>query len=136
MTDEERPDDPGPEVGSLGEETARLLGALSSFAREQGAGSGPGPLAGQAADALREVNEHLATGSAECTYCPLCRVVQAVRQTSPEVRASLAVASASLLQAAAGLLATAVPDDRRSGARGEGIERIDLDEEWPEEDPE
>ena len=61
-----------------------------------------------------------------------------VRQTSPEVRAHLAVAASSLLQAAAGMLATAVPDDARG--RVGGVERIDLDDDadgaWPEEDDE
>jgi hypothetical protein len=139
VTDEERPEDTGAEVGSLADEAARLLGALSSFARAHGAdvGDGLGAAAGHAADGLRDVNEHLATGAPECTYCPICRVVHAVRQTSPEVRAGLAVASASLLQAAAALLATAVPDERRSAAaRGEGIEHIDLGDEWPEDGPE
>jgi hypothetical protein len=63
--------------------------------------------------------------------------VHAVRQTSPEVRAHLATAASSLLQAAAGLLATTVPDHARTR---EGVERIDLDDEtdgpWPEEDDE
>jgi hypothetical protein len=62
--------------------------------------------------------------------------VHVVRQTSPEVRAHLAVAASSLLQAAAGLLATAVPDEPREGSAG--VERIDLDDDgaWPEEDDE
>ena len=143
MTDEEGPDETGSGVGSLGEEAARLLSALSTFARDHGAdvgdglGEGLAGFAGQAADGLREVNEHLATGAPECTYCPICRVVHAVRETSPEVRAHLAVASASLLQAAAGLLATAVPDERRAAAaRGEGVEHIDLADQWPEDDQE
>jgi hypothetical protein len=39
------------------------------------------------------------------------------------------------MQAAAGLLATAVPDEaRRAAARGERVEHIDLDDEWPEDD--
>lgn len=119
-------------VGSVGEEAAKLLGALSDWAREQGSemGESLGGLASHAAASLHDINEHLATGSAECTYCPICRTVHAVRQTSPEVRAHLAQAASSFLQAAAGLMAT-IP--QQPGAeRPSGVERIDLDD--PEQD--
>ncbi len=120
--DEDRNDPDGPEVGSLAEEAAKLLGALGGWAK----------------DATHEVDEHLATGAPECTYCPLCRTVYAVRGLSPEVRDHLASAATSALQAHAGLMATATQE--RSGADG-GVERIDLDEDgdWPEDidaDPE
>ena len=61
------------------------------MARQQGAdvGGGLGGLADQAASLAQEVNDHIATGSAECRYCPVCRVVHAVRETSPEVRTHL-----------------------------------------------
>jgi len=126
-------------VGSVSEEALKLFGALSDWARDHGSdlGQGLSGLADQAAASVRDVDEHLATGAPECTYCPICRTVHAVRQTSPEVRAHLAVAASSLLQAAAGILAAAAPGDAR--ARG-GVERIDLDDEtdgaWPEEDDE
>lgn len=119
-------------VGSVGEEAAKLLGALSDWAREQGSemGESLSGLASHAAASLHDINEHLATGSAECTYCPICRTVHAVRQTSPEVRAHLAQAASSFLQAAAGLMAT-IP--QQPGAeRPSGVERIDLDD--PEQD--
>ena len=135
------PDDPGGRdpVGSVSEEALKLFGALSDWARDHGSdlGQGLSGLADQAAASVRDVDEHLATGAPECTYCPICRTVHAVRQTSPEVRAHLAVAASSLLQAAAGILAAAAPGD--APARG-GVERIDLDDEtdgaWPEEDDE
>jgi hypothetical protein len=135
------PRDPGEEqVGSVAEEAAKLMGALSDWARDHGTDLGQGltGLVDHAAASAREVNEHLATGAPECTWCPVCRTVHAVRQTSPEVRAHLATAASSLLQAAAGLLATSVPDHARTPA--DGVERIDLDDEtdgpWPEEDDE
>ena len=128
----------GPEeVGSVADEAVKLFGALSDWAKDHGSdlGQGLSGLASHAAASAREIDEHLATGSAECTWCPVCRTVHAVRQTSPEVRAHLAVAAASLMQAAAGILATAVPDDARRGdrAHGDGIEHIDLDDD-PEDD--
>ena len=130
-------DDPGqrPEeqVGTVSEEAGKLFGALSDWARDQASGTatgGGGAWArdwlgsptmrpgGRAARAAHDLDEHLATGSAECTWCPLCRAVHAVRQTSPEVRTHLATAASSLLQAAAGLLATAVPQEERAAGTG------------------
>jgi hypothetical protein len=148
-----------PDVGTLSEETAKLLGALSGWAREHGAevGNGASGLADHVVDqvsaAAHEVDEHLATGAPECTVCPICRTVHAVRQLSPEVKTHLAVAASSLMQAAAGVLATVVPDpdtrrdpdsggggrstdgvQRNGRARTEPVEKIVLDEDWPEED--
>lgn len=123
-----------PDVGSLSEEATKLLGALDGWAREQGGGLG-GSFSGlseHAFAAAHDLNDHLATGSTECTVCPVCRTVHAVRQLSPEVKAHLTTAAASLVQAAAALLATATPSP--SSSRG-GVEHIDLDDasdEWPE----
>ena len=128
------------EIGSVADEAAKLFGALAEWARDHGSdlGQGLSGVAAQAATSARDVNEHIATGSAECAYCPVCRSVHLIRQTSPEVRSHLAVAAASLMQAAAGILATAVPDENRAAAaRGDGVEHIDLDDldddAWPEE---
>jgi hypothetical protein len=132
--------EPSDDIGSVSDEAVKLLGALSDWARDHGTdlGHGLSGLATQAAQSARDVNEHLATGSEDCTLCPLCRTVHVVRQTNPEVRAHLAVAASSLLQAAAGVLATAVSRDARAGGRG-GVEKIDLDSDaadgaWPEEE--
>jgi hypothetical protein len=115
-------------LGSVGDEAAKLLGALSEWARDQGSdvGQGLGGLASQAAASMQDLNEHLATGSAECTYCPVCRTVHAVRQSSPEVRAHLTQAASSFLHAAAGFLATVQQSD--ASGRSAGVERIDLDD--------
>jgi hypothetical protein len=132
------PRDGAEQVGTVGEEATRLLGALSDWAREHGAdvGEGMAGFAGHAARSVRDLDEHLATNAAECTYCPVCRTVHALRRTNPEVRTQLATAATALMQAAAGLLATAVPDDRGR----DGVERIDLDDPdgepgvWPDEE--
>ena len=120
-----------PEIGSVGEEAIKLFGALADMARQQGAdvGGGLGGLADQASSLVQEVNEHIATGSAECRYCPVCRVVHAVRETSPEVRTHLLTAATSLLQAAAGILETVPPADQGASQRGAAVEHIDLDDE-------
>jgi hypothetical protein len=120
------------EVGSLGEETAKLLGAFATWARDSGSdlGAGLGAAAAQAAAGWHNVDEHIATGAPECEYCPICRTVHAVREASPEVRAHLASAALSLLQAAAALLATAQPDDG-SPRRTADVEHIDVgDDDW------
>jgi hypothetical protein len=120
----------GPEepVGSVTDEAAKLLHALQDWAKESGNeyADATATAAERAASAVHRLNEHIATGAADCTYCPVCRVISAVRDTSPEVRQHLSVAASSLLQAAAGLLATPVPDP--SGRRRTTVERIDLDD--------
>jgi hypothetical protein len=127
-------DTDGADVGSLAEEATKLMGALAGWAKEHGVEAGHG-LSGLAGEVRNDVDEHLATGAPECTYCPLCRTVHAVRQVSPEVKTHLASAASSLMLAAAGLLATVAPDDGRTGAARDGVEKIDLDEgDWPEED--
>lgn len=132
----EGPGDPQEAVGSVGEEAAKLFGALSDWARDQGAeqvGDRAGAAAAGARDALVDglhgLGEHVATGGQDCRYCPVCQVIHAVRQTSPEVREHLARAATSLVQAAAGLLA---PPARERGP----VERIDLDDEagWDEQE--
>ena len=118
-------DDPEP-VGSVAEEAAKLFGALSGWAREHG--DGVSAMADSLSD---EVHEHLATGSAECAWCPVCRTITAFRQTSPEVRAHLASAASSLMFAVSGMMATRAP------TRDGSVERIDLDDDaepWPEDE--
>jgi hypothetical protein len=125
---------PDDEIGSVADEAAKLFGVLSDWARDHGSdlGHGLSGLASQAATTAGDVNEHIATGAQECTYCPICRTVHVVRLASPEVRTHLAMAAANLMQAAAGILAAAGNDDARR--RGGSVEHIDLDGgEWPED---
>ncbi len=120
-------------VGSVGDEAAKLLGALSDWARDQGtdyAGSAAGA-AGTFAAAVQDISAHVATDGEDCRYCPVCKVIHVARQTSPEVRAHLSVAASSLMHAAAGLLAT----DTAAHGKGPSVEKIDLDAttDWDEE---
>ena len=143
MSDTEGPTGPGSKddagsgphepVGSVGDEAAKLLGALSDWARDQGTDY-TGTAAGAAdafAHAVQDVSEHIATGSEDCRYCPVCQVIHVVRQTSPEVRAHLSVAASSLMHAAAGMLATPANGESTSSP----VEKIDLDNDtdWDEE---
>ena len=94
-------------VGSVGDEAAKLLGALADWAGDH------------FGDKAREVNDHIATGDAECLYCPICRTVHAVREASPEVKAQLAQAASTFLQAAE-------PQSSR-------VQHIDLDADAPDD---
>ncbi|MDN5893633.1 MAG: hypothetical protein L0H93_06355 [Nocardioides sp.] len=131
-------DQPGPgDIGSVSEEAAKLFGALSGWAKTQGSdiGHGVSDAAAGAAHAMHDVNEHVATGSAECTYCPICRTMHVIRELSPEVRNHIATAGANLMQAAAALMATAVPDQSQPRSSGkDDLEKIDVDDEWPEDE--
>jgi hypothetical protein len=121
---------PGPEVGSVAEEAAKLVGALSDWARDQGdaASSGVAGSVAGLADLARDLEGHVA--GENCTYCPVCRVIGLVRATSPEVKGHLATATTALLQAAMSAMATQVPDEARR--RDTGVERINLENEAEE----
>jgi hypothetical protein len=92
--------------GPLGEEAARLVEALSEWARGQG--------------------EELpfATGSAECRLCPVCQLLSLMRQARPETFAHLLEATAAMAAA----VRTVVESHHHPDA-GHGVERIDLDDE-------
>lgn len=115
-------------VGTVAEEAAKLLGALSGWARESGDGLYEGVQDGLSSIA-EELHDHVSTESPECAWCPVCRTVAAVRQASPEVKAHLSSAASSLMLAVSGLLAARAParDAGRSG--GGRVERIRLDDE-------
>jgi hypothetical protein len=110
-------------VGSLAEEAAKLMGALSGWTREHGDGA-------SAWTGIADVfHDHVQTGAPECTWCPVCRTLHAIRQTSPEVRAHLTSAATSLMLAVSGMMATHPPSSEKGN-----VQRIRLDDEWPEED--
>ena len=129
------PENAPPPTGSVGEEAVKLLQALQEWAKESGHeyGETVGAAASGAGGLLSSVNEHIATGGRDCTYCPVCRMISTVRATSPEVKQHLTSAASSLLQAAAGYMDTHTPE--RPESRGEGaMERIDLsDDEWEDD---
>jgi hypothetical protein len=91
--------------GPLGEETARLVEALSEWAR------------GHSDDVP------LATGAAECKLCPLCQLVSLMRQARPETFAHLLDATAALAAAM-----RTVVESHQHDAASTGVERIDLDD--------
>lgn len=72
-----------PPVGSAAEEAARLFAAAEQWLRART----DVPLEG------------LATGAPECSVCPLCQGISAVRQLRPETVEHLLDATASLVAA-------------------------------------
>jgi len=96
-------------VGSAAHEAARLLAAAEQWARSK-------------AGALDV--EHLATGSPECTVCPLCQAVAALRQVRPEAVAHLLDAAASVAAAVRAAVSAPPPPP----GTPPGVQRINLDD--------
>ena len=118
-------------VGSLAEEAAKLVSALSSFQtghasgddRDEGDEGDDGM--GGSAD-THEAHDPLAP---ECRYCPLCALARAARSMTPEVREHLASAAGSLLLAVRGIVEEAMARPEDSGDDDEpAVEKIDLAE--------
>lgn len=91
------------------EEAGRLFEAVQEWAKR----------------ATTEMPEHLATGAAECHFCPLCKVIAGLRDSRPDLLEHLADAAGSLLAA----LRTAVDAHERewSARPATGVEHIDID---------
>ena len=96
--------------GPAAEEAAKLFVAVEDWVRTRGAGLLSG--------------EHLATGAAECTVCPLCQGVAALRQVAPETVEHLLDAAASLVAA----LRTTVAPESRPDSRPSRVQHIDVRE--------
>jgi hypothetical protein len=92
--------------GPLGEEAARLVDALSEWAR------------GQAGD------PQIATDTAECRLCPLCQLIAVMRHARPETFGHLLEASAALTAA----LRSVVEAHAHGATAHGGVQRIDLDD--------
>lgn len=83
-------------LGSPAEEARRLAEVLSSWAGERLAG----------------VNEHVATGAAECQVCPVCQVISALRGDRPDLTARIGDAVGAFLS----VLNRPAEAQRRDGA--------------------
>ncbi len=101
----------GRSVGSAAEEAARLLAAAEQWARTRGSSLLDSP--------------SLATGAPECTACPICSAVAALRQVRPETVQHLLDAAGSLVAALRAALPP--PEPPPSGH----VERISLDDPGP-----
>jgi hypothetical protein len=100
----------GSAAGPLAEEAARLVEAMSQWAREHA-----GPVAGDLAD-------HVG-GAEECRLCPFCQAIALMRSARPETYAHLLEAATAM---AAAMRSVAETAGRRGG--GSAVTRIDLDD--------
>jgi hypothetical protein len=125
MTDSDRSTG---DLGSLGEEAAKLLAAAAAWAREHAgdatgpaaaAGSGPGARLGDWLSA-----DHIATGAPECKWCPLCQAIGMLRSTSPEVKEHLA----SMIVVARQLLDSLAESIQEPEPSPPDVEHIDVSE--------
>ena len=125
------------QVGSVGEEAAKLFGVLSDWARDATPHDGVGHAGHDAPHGDHgQAHAHDGPTGEDCHWCPVCRAAHLVRRTSPEVKMHLAQAASSLVQAAAGLLATQTGQTGQAGgATGQQVQKIDLDDDsdWDEE---
>ena len=102
----------GPPVGSSAEEAGRLFEAVEDWVRERSAG-------------LRD-GEHLATGSPECSVCPICQAVHAMRQVKPETVEHLLDAAASVVAALLSTLLPTAPGGGTGGPAPSPVQHIDV----------
>jgi hypothetical protein len=85
------------QVGSLAEEAAKLVSALSSMSSSiASAATSAGGHDNDHEDDQGHVHDPL---SPECRYCPICAVGRAARAVTPEVREHLTSAALSLAMA-------------------------------------
>jgi hypothetical protein len=100
-------------LGSIADEAAKLFAAFGERAMHSGLGA--------------YVGGHLATGAADCTVCPICQIIGALREARPEVVEHLSDAMGSLVAAAK---ATLEANERQRAAarrsRANGFEHIDI----------
>lgn len=100
------------QVGSAAQEAARLFSAAEQWLRTR-------------ADVPVE---GLATGTPECSVCPLCQAISAARHVRPETVEHLLDATASFVAALRTTVGTMTPPDGPREARRPGVEHIDVQE--------
>lgn len=122
---------PAGRAGSAREEAERLvatvLAAAAMAARSGGYGAGPGSLGSAGPGGLWSAiglaqrvlaNPDLATGEPACCVCPLCRLISAMRDPSPEFAERLATGAGDVATGIAGIM-RAFGEAGRGGA-GDG----------------
>lgn len=104
-------------LGSAAEEAGRLFAAVEDWARSHTGGLLDGAL-----------GENLATGAPECTVCPLCQAVHALRKVQPETVEHLLDAAASVLAALRSTVLGQPAGEGAGSGAGSGVEHIDVRE--------
>jgi hypothetical protein len=138
MTEDTHPKDNGDgraDIGSLGEEAAKLFAAATEWARQQTGDSKP-PSSSMPAFGDLLSREHIATGAPECRWCPICQAISLLRTTSPDVKehvASLVVVARQILDAVGEAVAEGGPQSKPppEPKPKPDVEHIDLSEDDP-----
>jgi len=137
MTEEGRPKDEGEstgDIGSLGEEAARLFAAATDWARQH-TGDTADPAGQTATDPGDWLgHEHIATGAPECRWCPVCQAIGLLRTTSPDLKehvASLVVVARQVLDSVAETVGEPGSNAKPRPEPKPDVERIDLSEDDP-----
>ncbi len=99
-------------VGSAAEEAARLLSAAEQWLR---------------ARTVLPV-EGISTGAPECSVCPICQGISAVRHVRPETVEHLLDATASFVAALRTTVGTMAPPEGSRSARRPDVEHIHVQE--------
>ncbi|WP_405057797.1 hypothetical protein OG474_34395 [Kribbella sp. NBC_01505] len=90
-------------VGTVAEEAAKLFAVLQSAADTH---AGPGPSAAEPEEPADE-QEHEHKSGPDCVWCPVCQLINKVRNTSPETIEQLSTAAAHVLGSVRTLLESA-----------------------------
>ena len=106
-----------PAPGPLAEEAARLVEALSDWARTHS-----GDIPGAVGSAVGGSSQFGA--STECRLCPFCQAIALLRQARPETFTHLLEASTAFTAALRSMVETHGQHSRSHN----GVERIDLDD--------
>ena len=101
-----------PPVGSAAEEAARLFAAAEDWIRTRSGGHLDG----------------IATGAPECTVCPLCQGISAVRGVRPETVEHLLDATASFVAALRSAVSGHVAPEGPPEHRRPDVQHIDVRE--------
>lgn len=107
---------PVEELGSAAEEAAKLFEALGEWASTRASAA----------------SGHIATGSPECSLCPICQAIRALRLARPEVMHHLGEVVGSLVAGVRAAIEAAerqraADRDRDHSGRSERLQHIDID---------
>jgi hypothetical protein len=88
-------------LGALGDLVGKVAGAALGHGSGTGTGTGTGTGSGSGSGSS---GGNWATGSAECCVCPVCRVIAAMRDPSPDTAAKLAIGAGDLANGVASMM--------------------------------
>ncbi|GAB2658879.1 hypothetical protein [Kribbella swartbergensis] len=108
-------------IGSVAEEAAKLFAVLQNAAADNTGTTTPPPPTGEP--------EHEHKLGPDCVWCPVCQLINKVRNTSPETIEQLSTAAAHVLGSVRSLLEAAAEAARQ--AREDAASRSSRQEEEP-----